>query len=303
MRFWLLALVLAASMASALSTTTEFNATLKTVEQLVAVDASLDFPILLPGAEYAKNVTVRWALPDTALRDLSAEWVRVHVVAYAPEPSWILLSHDGTSYRVYSFVLQCRVVRGKCAGGSKLEHVFQTVLRVPPNASSGHSERLVVQASLSEDYPSIVLNTNDASFSQRVQDFFDNLPLQQAAQALSGLVQPAGPSNAPTSAPSGLPSPNAGSIAVPVTVNGVQIDGSSASASNDASLSGLPAQLAAQPSALPPGKQNVSPISGLIVTRDDAVFYGATVVLILLSILFAKRFFLQQQRSNGLLDA
>ncbi len=302
MRAWLLALVLASTLATALSTTTEFTTTLKTVDQLVAVDASLDYPVLLPGATYAKNVTVRWALPDDSLRDLNSEWVRVHVVAYAPEPSWIVLQQGGKSYRGYSFVLECRVVRGKCASDSRVDPVFQAVLRVPSNASSDHAERLLVQASLSEQYPSIVVNTQDASFSQRVQDFFDNLPLQQATQALTGFVQPVASSNSQTPSRGNGPSPNAESLAVPVSVGGVNADGSSTTASGTAAFAGLPAHVAAQPIAMAPGKQNISPINGLVVTRDDAVFYGGTVMLILLAILFAKRFFLQQQRSNGLLD-
>ncbi len=299
MRFWLL-LVLAASWATALSTTTEFNATLKTVDQLVHVEANLDFPVLLPGAQYAKNVTVRWALPEDSLRHLDSDWVRVHVVAYAQEPSWIVLQHDGTSYRVYAFVLQCHVVQGKCASDSRLDHSFQAVLRVPANASSSHAERLVVQASLSEDYPSIAVNPQDASFSQRVQDFFDHLPVDQAAQTLSGFFQP-------TAVPSVQPSlPLADAKDASVR----QVDLAMAAPSNPGpsphsrpAVPGLNAQLAAQSDALPPGRQNISPFAGLVVTRDDAVFYGGTVVLILLAILFAKRFFLQQQRSNGLLDA
>lgn len=290
--FWtgVFGILLAASLASALSTTAEFSTTLKTVDQLVAVDADLNFPVLLPGASYSKNVTVRWALPDDALRDLNSEWVRVHVVAYAPEPSWIVLQSGGQTYRVYSFVLQCRVANGKCGTDSRLQHSFQAVLRVPANASSGHSERLIVQASLSEDYPSIVMNS-DASFSQRVQDFFDQLPFKQASGVLAGWVQPS---------PVVSPSPSS-SKAVVVTVSADTV-GSSSSASRDAALSGLPAQVAAQPKEMPPGKQNLSPIAGLIITRDDAVFYGGTVVLILLAILFVKRFLIQQ-RSNGLLDA
>lgn len=290
----LLGLILASSFATALYTTAEFNASLKTVDKLVQVDADFVFPKLLPGAQYLKDVSVRWALPDDALRDLKSDVVRIHVVAYALEPSWLLFSNNDKLYRVYAFELTCRVVQGRCTQDSQLQHSFQAVLSVPLNASFDHAERFFVQASLSEDYPSIAVSTDD-SFSQRVQEFFDNLPIQGAGQIFQNLVQPANTALTPKPVSSGT-------TAADFSVNVNSKDSSGSTSVNGVADAFLSAQVAAQPAGLPPGKQNISPIAGLVVTRDDAVFYGGAVVLFLLAVLFYKRF-LAAQRFSGLMEA
>ncbi|MBI2445567.1 hypothetical protein HYV43_04225 [Candidatus Micrarchaeota archaeon] len=289
-----LALV-AATALSALSTTAEFNASLSTVDQLVRVQADFDFPPLLPGAEYAKAVSVRWALPAESLRDLKTDVVRVHVVAYAQEPTWVSFQAGGKTYRAYSFVLECRAVSGICSNGSVLEHSFQAVLRVPSNASTGHSERLFVQASLSENYPSIAVGQSGADFAAGVQDFFQSLPWDQAAQTVQRIVVPVEPTTTPV--PLDASDSSNATLALSATD-----DVRTGSAYVPADSSTPPQQgVWHAPALLPDGRENISPVSGLVVTKDDAVFTGGVVVMILLAILFYKRFF-GAQRASGLLE-
>lgn len=287
-----LLLLLLASLAASLSTTAEFNASLTTVERLISVQADFDYPPLLPGAQYAKDVTVRWALPAESLRDIKTDVVRVHVVAYAQEPTWLSFYAAGKAYRAYSFVLECRTLSGVCTNGSVLEHSFQAILQVPSNASAGHSERLLVQASLSEDYPSVTTEQGNAGFTDGVQAFFQSLPWDQAAQTVQRIVVPV----EPTPRPSGASNDSAGLSARDGAV-------SIGSAYVPTDSSNPPQQgFWHAPALLPDGRDNISPLVGLVVTKDDAVFLGGVVVMILLAILFYRRFFLAQ-RASGLLDA
>jgi|GEM_PF-3530399 len=293
-----LALFFLVVVVSGLSTTSEYSASLQTVDRLVAVQTDFSFPLLLPGAQYAKDVTVRWALPSESLRDLKSDVVRVHVVAYSEAPSWLEFQAGNQAFRAYSFVLECRVAQGACGPASVLNHSFQAVLRVPQNASTGHSERFFIQASLSQDYPSIPVSGGDLDLAQGVQDFFRSLPWDQAAQTVQKVVIPVEPTVSP------LPSPNAsssnGSVGLSASSgpSGVQIGSAyvPAVSSSKAQVAGF------APALLPDGRDNISPIAGLVVTKDDAVFLGGIVVMILLTILFYKRFF-TATRSNGLLEA
>lgn len=288
---FLLAVLIAGS-AAALSTTSEFNASLTTVQRLVDVEADFGFPPVLPGAEYAKAVTVRWALPSESLRDLRTDVVRVHVAVYAQEPSWLSFHSGGNAYRAYSFVLECRVASGACVNGSSLEHAFQAVLKVPTNASAGHAERFFVQASLSQDYPSVPVGGSGAGLAEGVQDFFQSLPWDQAAETVQRIVVPVEPSPTPAASNS-----SNGSVELSATAS-VQI-GAAYVPSDPSNAPQIGVWHA--PSILPDGRENISPIVGLVVTKDDAVFIGGVVVMILLAILFYRRFFIAQ-RTNGLLE-
>ncbi len=299
--FWsFLLATLLASAVTGLSTTSEFNTSLSTVDQLVQVQSDFSFPPLLPGASYSKDVSVQWALPAESLRDLKSDVVRVHVVAYAEEPSWLEFQAAGTAYRAYSFVLECRVKAGACTNASVLNHSFQVLLRVPQNASSGHSERFFVHASLSQDYPSVPAAGGGWDIGQGVQDFFRTLPWDQAAQTVQKVVIPVEPSTTPV--PGNESSASNGSVGLAAEtsfVPSVQIGSAYVPAQASRGSQGQTVGFA--PALLPDGRENISPIAGLVVTKDDAVFTGGVVVMILLAILFYKRFF-TAQRASGLLE-
>lgn len=300
---FVLAAVMSAA-ASGLSTTSEFNTSLSTVDQLVIVQTDFSFPLLLPGASYSKDVTVQWALPAESLRDLKSDVVRVHVVAYAEDPSWLEFHAAGTAYRAYSFVLECRVSAGACTNASVLNHSFQVILRVPQNASTGHSERFFVHASLSQDYPSVPASGGGWDIGQGVQDFFRTLPWDQAAQTVQKVVIPVEPSVMPASVNDSVASNSTngsvGLAAATSSVPSVQIG--SAYVPAQTSRGSQASQTAGfAPALLPDGRDNISPIAGLVVTKDDAVFTGGVVVMILLAILFYRRFFVAQ-RASGLLE-
>ncbi|MBI5226889.1 hypothetical protein HY994_06700 [Candidatus Micrarchaeota archaeon] len=306
---------------SAFSTTSEFNTSVATVTQLVQVSADLSYPQLLPGSEYAKNVTVRFALPAESLVGLTSDRVIIHVVAYADQPSWLAFyGGDGQGYRAYAFDLDCHVqnrATGACANDSHLSRTIQAVLAVPANGTSNHSERLLVQASLLDGYQSVPLENNSPGFSQTLQNVLQNLPIQPLTQ----FFQQFGPS--PSASPATGANPNApGSnntvIALDANLsasgqnrdpNGsIQLGGSNSGSSTSGSnvQGGLGAQVAQQPSVQsnPGPNEFIVPFSGLVIARGDAVLYGALIVFGLLAFLFYRHFFGGKGgKANGVFEA
>ncbi len=312
----LLGLLFALS-ASALTTTSEYNTTLGTVVKLINVDASLDFPVLLPGMEYSKNVRVEWALPPESLKDITADTVRVHVIAYANETSWFVFSDGENAYKIYAFDLVCRIENQSCSNSSFLNNTFQAVLRVPANASA-KEEHVFVYASLTENYSSIPAQGTNQTLEQSIRDFLQKPSFEAVVQGVQSTFSPQPAANSlqdtarlPTQA-------QAANSALQVKMNAPANTGANAKA-EQAATTPKPSLAAATKNNTSKNTANAanpaqaesqtsqagffpSLISGLMANREQAVLYGAAIVFLALGVLVYKRFS-KPKRPVGLFDA
>ncbi len=143
--------MLLCSSAMAVSTQVQpINASTTEVPVLVNVTGNLAFNDMLPGYNYASNITVSWAVPQDALSAIQTNQVILYV-AVTPQSSgsWAYIQlPDGTTTQYLDFTLSCALQSGNCGSGSILSQTFTVFMKVPPGAAYPHSDGLVVNASL-----------------------------------------------------------------------------------------------------------------------------------------------------------
>lgn len=145
--FRLVLLVLLAPLSLAMSAQQEsvrFSVT--EVSGLARIDGALDFSQLLPGYEYVTNLTVRWNVDASALRNIAADEVPLYVrVTPAAADSWAYF--DGGE-KSLMFTLRCSVRNGECSPDSVLSRSFAVHTRAPADARYPHDDGIVANASL-----------------------------------------------------------------------------------------------------------------------------------------------------------
>ncbi|HLD75654.1 MAG TPA: hypothetical protein VI874_01425, partial [Candidatus Norongarragalinales archaeon] len=101
----------------------------------------------------------------------NSDRVVVHVIAYAPEGSWIRFRKNDRVYKAYAFDLRCNLQGNACGEESLLSQNVQLSLFVPENATV-RSETVSFNASLTESYRS-ELESGDflAIFQEQAENF------------------------------------------------------------------------------------------------------------------------------------
>ena len=117
----------------------DVNAT--SITRLVAVNASFGDMQMLPGYEYSSDLSVNWAVPDSALAGIVADNVTVFVKVQTDEKSsQFYFKDNGTKRNETFFTLECVVSGGLCSPESKLSQnvkIYITLVDVSPSNGSG----------------------------------------------------------------------------------------------------------------------------------------------------------------------
>lgn len=117
----------------------DVNAT--SVTKLVAVNASFIDMQMLPGYEYSSDLSVNWAVPDSALAGIVADKVTVFVKVQTDEKSsQFYFKDNGTRRNETFFTLDCAVSGGLCSPGSKLSQtvrMYTTLVDISPSNGPG----------------------------------------------------------------------------------------------------------------------------------------------------------------------
>ena len=111
------------------------------VTKLVAINSSFVDMQMLPGYEYSSDLSVNWAVPDSALAGIVADNVMVFVKVQTDEKSSQFYFKDNGTRRNETFLtLGCVVSGGSCSSGSKLSQtvkIYTTLVDVSPSNGSG----------------------------------------------------------------------------------------------------------------------------------------------------------------------
>lgn len=91
-----------------------------TVNNLVAVNSSIDFASLLPGYEHNGTITVYWAIPNESIASVKAESVTVYILMTTDQDNSIYFRQGGANSKEARLKLECIVQNGSCAAGSNL---------------------------------------------------------------------------------------------------------------------------------------------------------------------------------------
>lgn len=108
------------------------NAT--SLEKLVNVTADIDFDKVLPNSEYSTDITVKWAVPDSALQNINEKVVYVYVGARPRQNNTLLLFQKGNeTFKEFYLALRCVIENGTCVNGSVLQDSFKVKLTAIEN--------------------------------------------------------------------------------------------------------------------------------------------------------------------------
>jgi len=116
------------------------------VSNLVTVDGALDFSQLLPGYNYSTSLTVRWNVPQAALKNINAKIVPLYV-RITPKSSGSWLYFEG-GQRSLEFTLSCLVEDDSCSKASALSSSFAVRISSSKDAAYPHDDGIIVNASL-----------------------------------------------------------------------------------------------------------------------------------------------------------
>jgi hypothetical protein len=96
---------------------------------------------MLPGYEYSSDLSVNWAVPDSALVGIVADKVMIFVKVQTDGKSSQFYFKDNRTRRNETFLtLECVVSGGSCSSGSKLSQtvrIYTTLVDVSPSNGSG----------------------------------------------------------------------------------------------------------------------------------------------------------------------
>ena len=125
----------------------DINAT--SVTKLVAVNSSFGDLQMLPGYEYSSDLSVNWAVPDSALADIIVDKVTVFVKMQTDEKSsQFYFKDNGTRKNETFFTLDCAVANGSCSPGFKLSQTVKLYTTLVDILATNHSGMIWVMASL-----------------------------------------------------------------------------------------------------------------------------------------------------------
>lgn len=104
------------------------------LDKLVNVTADINFDKVLPNSEYSTDITVSWAVPDSALQNINEKVVYVYVGAKPRQNNTLLLFQKGNeTYKEFYLALRCVIEDGICVNGSVLQDSFKVKLTALEN--------------------------------------------------------------------------------------------------------------------------------------------------------------------------
>ena len=119
------------------------------VSNLTKVEGNLNFQQLIPGYEYASNLSVLWNVPQQALFNIASKEVLLYVkiIPQNANRSWLYFRNGSSVTKELNFVLKCKVDDSACVSSSLLSVSFPAFVTAPLQAIYPHNEGLIVNAS------------------------------------------------------------------------------------------------------------------------------------------------------------
>lgn len=148
--FFTLLLLFSAAQA-AYSQQTELSVSISEAQQLVTVQGNTDFNQMLSGYSYDRELTIKWAIPNSALEKINAPEVTVYATITRSKPdSWLAFKRapENKPVKAISLQLNCIVANGSCTSSSVLEKKFFVTAQQPANAQYPHADGIIINASL-----------------------------------------------------------------------------------------------------------------------------------------------------------
>ncbi len=153
------------------------------VSSLVSISSDINTTGLLPGYEYAYNLTIAWAVPNTALRNINASSVAIFIKirpranetnVYFRDPSL------GTNETIRFFTLRCPVENSSCASSSVLVRKTSVFYFLTPGANISQEQFLITAQLVPFANESEITRANESL--QRINGTNETLLLQTAQQ-------------------------------------------------------------------------------------------------------------------------
>lgn len=114
----------------------EVQLTLSPVQKLADFGFSMDFSQMIPGVDYAGNISATWAIPSSALSGLDGRRITVKATASADSNSSIFFPSSGPGAKEGTAYLHCDVQGGTCAPSSVLSAEIPFTASVSPGSSA-----------------------------------------------------------------------------------------------------------------------------------------------------------------------
>jgi hypothetical protein len=160
----LFALIVASSCSNAITAQSAVvEASLTEVSKLIEVRGSLNWLEALPGHEYSSQITVSWAIPESALQGLASSEVVVYVEVEKRLGSQLYFKEGGEAVDTLYFNLTCRNANGSCGAGSVLSRDVAVYSELPYGGNVSPSNAVLVNASLEPFDDSAVRESNAES--------------------------------------------------------------------------------------------------------------------------------------------
>ena len=133
------------------------------INQLIEVRSDFNQTPIIPNYEYAANLSVAWAIPDSALTTINSQKVLVFISIRITERfPFFYFRENGGPRNSTTLTLTCIVADGRCANGSRLSASIPFFVKLE-NASAKVSDEdvFVVQASVTPfgEYADVVNKT------------------------------------------------------------------------------------------------------------------------------------------------
>jgi hypothetical protein len=124
----------------------QINLNANSVDSLISVDSDLDFDSLLPSYEYNGDIDISWAIPDSSLKKIDENTVRIYVsLDSIRNKSDVTFNYENERYASLHLILTCFVENSSCSSGSNLsKRVGITV--VLDDLTSSINDTLVIRA-------------------------------------------------------------------------------------------------------------------------------------------------------------
>lgn len=113
--------------------TEEIGLNLTSVNRLVEYEYVLGTNELIPEARYRGHIKARWAVPDSALRNIDAEMAVVEITAFAKNSSQIVFISEGKESGQAKASLTCIIRNMTCAPESTLNTTIPFEVFTLPN--------------------------------------------------------------------------------------------------------------------------------------------------------------------------
>jgi uncharacterized membrane protein YhaH (DUF805 family) len=135
------------------------------INQLISVQSDFNQTPIIPNYEYAANLDVTWAIPDSALTTINSQKVLVFISVRINERfPFFYFRENGGPRNSTTLTLTCIVADGRCANDSRLSASIPFFVKLE-NASAKVSDEdvFVVQASVTPfgEYADVINKTKE----------------------------------------------------------------------------------------------------------------------------------------------